>query len=74
MKIADNAKYIRIPKTAGEKCAQLFIYIEDTLSRVFSLSPENEEGYYYYPVHSCKGHVSLQCSDETIFDSIALII
>ncbi len=74
MKITDNAKYIRIPKSIEGKCEQLFIYIEDRLNKVFLISSGAEEGYYYYPVHSCKGHVSLQCSDETIFDSIALII
>lgn len=74
MKIADNAKYIRIPKSIEGKCEQLFIYIEDRLSKVFLISSGAEEGYYYYPVHSSKGSVSVQCSDERVYDSLALII
>ena len=74
MKIADEAKYIRIPKRIEGMCAQLFIYIGDRLSDVFFLSSEQNEGSYYYPVPSLSDPVTIQCSDERVYDSLALII
>ena len=74
MIIPDCAKYIRIPRSLEGKREEFLIFHGGRVQKVFTISPEKEEGYYYYPVYSFKDTVSIKCSDERVLDSLAVII
>lgn len=74
MIIPDCAKYIRIPRSLEGKREEFLVFHGGRVQKVFTISPEKEEGYYYYPVYGLKESVSVHCTNRSIMDSLEVII
>lgn len=75
MNITSDAKYIRVPNNTNGICKQLFIYIEGGLEKILSLTPDNKEGYTYYPLYKYKNQkISIQSSDDSLLEELAIIV
>lgn len=75
MNITSDAKYIRVPNNTNGICKQLFIYIEGVLEKILFITPDNKEGYTYYPLYNYKDQkITIQTSDDSLLDELAIIV
>ena len=75
MNITSNAKYIRVPNKTHGVGKQLFIYIEGALEKIFFVTTDSTEGYSYFPLYKFRNQkVTIQASDDSLFDELAVIV